>query len=481
MEKENIKEETAQPQVTETSENSPIKKKKPWLIITLIILIIISVGSVSVLAYQNYVLKNNIQSEKERTQITPATIPTTQIATESSFLVNGQITGKLAFIRDDNLWSSNNGIENQITTDAISTEIPGRTGLPELYYSNPQISPDGKKIAYFKNKKVNVGMVIESIGPIVISNIDGENKKEIVNDSEEARKLLQWSDDSQQIYYLSLVGRDSLMNDILKVKSVNVATGQKQEYGQFILTTGCGGARPDPADHLSSSENIEPFGGGLAIFGLSPKNDYLLHSISCGGTGLGILDLSIKKDRKLDDKAMNAVISSDNNRIATVSDKNIVIFEANTNMIKKTYPTQENPLVLLWGSDGKTIYYSTSKVVEELNFEDGLYLDNSGDPYSYPFNVRQAAIWKLSLDDGKSEKIIDFDAHNVKPIFSTDKKLFVVIVENSNSLYNYITQYKTKKDIVKYYPKVAIADVNLNNLSYSIIASNVQQSSYSPF
>jgi dipeptidyl aminopeptidase/acylaminoacyl peptidase len=71
MEEQNIEKEIVQPQPTE---NLPIKKKKPWLMIILIVLIIISLGTVSVFAYQNYLLKNQTKTEKNTLiQITPTT------------------------------------------------------------------------------------------------------------------------------------------------------------------------------------------------------------------------------------------------------------------------------------------------------------------------------------------------------------------------------------------------------------------------
>ena len=78
------------------------------------------------------------------TQAPPTEIPGTSTSSSvGSLSINGQLQGILAFIRNDNLWISVNGVESQLTTDAI--------GLPELWYSNPQLSPDGTKIAYLRH------------------------------------------------------------------------------------------------------------------------------------------------------------------------------------------------------------------------------------------------------------------------------------------------------------------------------------------
>jgi len=431
-----------------------------WMIAMVILLVVVAISSVILF----FLLRSNKSSGiSNKTSVTP----TTTLNKASNLPENSRIVGKLAFIRGDNLWFAKDGIEKQLTTDAIPTEIPYWTGLPKLWYSNPQISPDGTKIAYLKNTSTDSRM-------LVISDIEGKNIKALTNDVEWTMPIVQWSKDSQQIYYPSSGGMG-----IIIVRSVNISTGQKQEYGQFAMGSGCGGGSSDPADHVSAGENITNVGGGVQIFNISPQNNFIVHTTDCTGNGLGILDLSNKQEKKLDNKAMRAVVSPDGNSIAAISDTNIVIFAANTGTVEKTYPTQANPLVLLWGADGKTLYYSSSKLLKDLNFDDKLALDIFGEsPVSYRVNT--STLWKLSLDNGKSEKITDFDAHNIKPIFSSDKKLLVVVVENATSLYDYINQQKTEKNMVAYYPKVKLAEVNLSDFSSTIIADKVQQSSFLP-
>ena len=76
MEKENIEnitEEKFQPQSTKTL---PIKKKKLWLMIVLIVLFFISLGITVFFAYQNYLLKIQLQvKEKEDILVAKPTIP----------------------------------------------------------------------------------------------------------------------------------------------------------------------------------------------------------------------------------------------------------------------------------------------------------------------------------------------------------------------------------------------------------------------
>lgn len=430
-----------------------------WMITTVVLLVIVAIISV--------ILVTMLQSNKSSKVNNNTSSPTTPINNESNLSVNGQLLGKVAFIRDDNLWFLNNGVEKQLTTDAIPTEIPYWTGLPKLWYSNPQISPDGTKIAYLKNTNTDARS-------LVVSDIDGNNIKQLASDVEWTMPIVQWAKNSQQIYYPSSGGIETII-----VRGVNVATGQKQEHGQFAMGSGCGGASSDPADHVSAGEKITSVSGGVQIFNLSPQNNFIVHTILCTGSGLGMLDLSTKQDKKMDDKAMGAAISPNGRSVAAISGSSIVIFDATTGNLQKTYPTLDDPLVLLWSADGKKIYYSSSKLLKNLDFDDKLTLDILGSsPTSYRVNT--STLWFLSLDSGKSEKIIDFEAHNIKPIFVSNQKLLVIVVENATALFDYINQQKTKDNMVKYYPKVKLSEVDLSSLSSTTVEDRVQQSSFLP-
>lgn len=438
-------------------ENQP--KVNYWMISTVVLLVIVAIISV--------ILVTMLRSSKSSQVSNNTSSPTKPINNESNLQVNGQLLGKVAFIRDENLWFLNNGVEKQLTTDAIPAKIPYWTGSSKLWYSNPQISPNGTKIAFLKNTNTDARS-------LVVSDIDGKNIKELASDVEWTMPIVQWSRDGQQIYYPSSGGMETII-----VRSVKVATGQKQEHGQFVMGSGCGGGSDDPADHASASEKITNIGGGVQIFNLSPQNNFIVHTVFCTGSGLGILDLSTKQDKKLDDKAMRAAISPDGKSIAAISGSNIVIFDAVTGKLQKTYPTSDNPLVLLWDADGKTIYYSSSKLLKNLDFDDKFAYDILGSsPTSYQANT--STLWRLSLDSSKSEKIVDLEAHNVKPIFVSNKKLLVIVVENATALFDYINQQKTKDNMVKYYPKVKLSEIDLSSLSSTTVEDRVQQSSFLP-
>jgi hypothetical protein len=283
----------------------------------------------------------------------PTEILATQTSPESdSLTINGQLQGKLAFIRNNNLWISINGVESQLTNDAI--------GRPELWYSNPRISPDGTKIAYLKT------LGFDTIN-LIVSDINGGNARQLPNVT-----WMEWSSDSQNIYYPVSNGFDMTTGiEPFFVRSINLATGEIQEHGQYGIITGCGGGSSDPADAMSSYENLRTSTGGGYIFSSSPQNNYVIHALTCQNVGLGILDLFTQQDSILNDNITGATVSPDGTKIAAVSNNNIIIFNASDRSIVSTLPTLETPRALLWAADSKEILYSTSRLADTLISDEG--------------------------------------------------------------------------------------------------------------
>ena len=372
-----------------------------------------------------------------------------------SLSINGQLQGKLVFIRNNNLWISINGVESQLTNDAI--------GLPELWYSNPQISPDGTKIAYLKNLGYDARI-------LVVSDIDGRNARQIPNVT-----WVEWSNDSQNIYYPVSNGFDVTTGlETITVKSINLATDELQEYGNYGVMQGCGGGSSDPAYHISSNENI--IGTlGFHVFGLSPQNNYIIHSTICS-SGLGLLDLSTKQDRRLDDNFRGAVISPDGSNIATVSNNSIIIFNVITGSVENTFSTSETPRALLWNADGKEVLYSTSRLANTLTLDDNIALDLFGSAPTL-FNLNVSTLWMVSLESGQSTKIVEIESHDLKPIFANDQKVLVVMVENANKLFDYVIQ-GNRENLAEYYPTANILEVDMNNSSSNTIINNTRQAFY---
>lgn len=405
------------------------------------------------------------------TQTAVANVPTdTPVPTATAtfaMTVNGQLQGLLAFIRNDNLWVSINGTEIQLTTDAISTDL----WSAQLWYSKPQISPDGTKIAYRKQTYDTSTYTTTSV--LMVSDIDGKNARQLANNV----GAVEWSNDSQKIYYSISNGYDRTTGlEAIILKSVNPTTGDVAEHGQFSIMTGCGGGSSDMADHVSGNEGIGYLGKGK-IFILSPQNNYLAHSTSCDNGLLGVLDLSTKQDRVLgNDSTSAAAISADGSKIAAISGNNIVIFNAISGNIEQVYYISEPPRALAWGHNDTAIFYSTSKSAGTQDLDSAVALEVFGtSPMTITLNV--STLWRLSLDNGESIKIIDMDAHDLKPIFATDQTVLVGAIENNNALFDYITQ-GNRENIKEHFPSINLVEVNLASLTSNVITRKTGQADY---
>ena len=137
MEEKQIKEEVTPPQ---TTENFSIKKKKPWLMIALITLIVIIFGAISVLAYQNYLLKDQIQTKS----IVQNKVIKYDPKDKAFFYRNGSQINNRAGIWDYDF-------SQKTETQLISfQEMLGTYNTsPNDLYANPEISPDLTKIVFY--------------------------------------------------------------------------------------------------------------------------------------------------------------------------------------------------------------------------------------------------------------------------------------------------------------------------------------------
>lgn len=385
--------------------------------------------------------------------------------------VNGQLQGILAFIRDDNLWVSINGVEAQLTTDAISSN----TGLPKLWYSNPQISPDGTQVAYLKN--TSDVSTYSYTRALIVSAIDGTNARQLTNnDIAWTLPVIQWSNDSQQIYYLVSNGFDTTTGlETMIVKSMNLTTGDLLEHGQFLLRVGCGGGSSDVADEVSGDEGIGRLGSGKT-FALAPQKNYVIHPVTCDD-GLGILDLSTHQDTMLDEQSISvAAISTDGLRIAAISGNNIVVFDATSGNVERTFLVVEPPRALLWDNNGTAIFYSTSKPVSSQDLDEALALEVFNRS-SATITLNLSTLWRLSLDNGESIKITQMDAHDIKPIFATNQTILVAVVENANALFDYIIQ-GNRENITDHYPSVNLVEIDLVTMTSNVIKQKTIQADY---
>lgn len=369
----------------------------------------------------------------------------TSVAPVDSFLLNGQLQGTLAFVRDYNVWVNSNGVERQITSDGSSA--------PEFRYYRPYLSPDGTKIMYSKDSSLDT--------VIVVKDVNGNTISEIADNV----SAMKWSADSQSIYFLS----DLHGTPFKAVKSKNLATGEVVFYGQITDVPGCGGGSAHPSWFVAMLER-DP------LFDLSPQNEYVLHATECGYSGLGIFELATQQSRTFSGY-VGAKISPDGSKLAAISGSSIAIFDAASGNIENTFSTTEPPVEFLWDVDGKRILYSTSQVTETVEFEGSIADEVFG--YSEPvsFEVFVSTLWIMDAANGQSSKLLDFDAYTLEPISVRGGKALVVSVENATRFFDYIAQGNLEgRDA--YLPTTNIIEVDLNSGASTQVLNNVQQASY---
>lgn len=388
---------------------------------------------------------------------------------------NTKLQGKTAFIREDNVWVSIDGVEKQLTSDAIPAEIPYITGLPKIFYRDPQISPDGQKIAFLEYSAENIDN-----GILYVSGIDGKNAKKLADDAAWLIRSVQWSSNSDKVFYTTstITVQENGVEYKNNIYQVDVNTNKKEKAADYLEKSGCGGGSLDMSDHVAESEGIHGFGRGVQVFQISPSDDYLIHTYSCTGAGFAMLDLKSKVEKNLSENAIIPVISPSGSLIAALTDK-IVIFDAKTGNIIKTLNPSEQPTNLLWSPNEEEIYYASENLVKDLNLPDEIAIDIFGES-TIKFKVGKSTLNKITLDTGKETKIIDLDAHNLKLINvdQENSRILAATVENATKLYEYVMQNKTKNNLSKYYPVVNLVEINLNTANFQMVLTNAAQSSY---
>lgn len=438
-----------------TSSNS-----KKYLLIALVI-IVVGIGA--------YVLGTS--KHTNRVQTTPK-----QQVTENTSLspvvtqVTNAFNGKLAFVRDFNVWVKDNGTEKQITTDAKFT----RNGIYQnasLSYSYPSISPDGKKVVFFQTKAIDASKgIFQSPTSLYISNVDGSGLKPLITNGDFERIYpVQWFKDGQSILietYKNHVGDD---NTLIKL---NINTGSQQILTTYNIHSGCGGGSSDPSSILAGSEGARPVYS--KIFQLSADNNYLIHNTACTGYGVNVYNLQANQDKPVSEDITQAIFSPDGTKIAGIGRNNeIMIFDTSSASAVKSLTATEQPQVLYWASDGQTIYYGTDTLVSNLTVKDDLGNQLEG-------KKNKASIWSILVDGTGNKKLTEFDAYDVKPLFvSADKSTALIAKVDNPTLYFDALSQNGKNMSPNNEPFVNVVKLNLNTGNASNFIHKASQSYYS--
>ena len=203
---------------------------------------------------------------------------------------------------------------------------------------------------------------------------------------------LTFSADGSSVIYA--VNGDIVQGDAGPLQTMTVlsqtASGgsQPESIGQFSFGVGCGGGSPFPMDGVYNTE--AGFGGRGLTFA---RTDFgLLHSVSCAGTGLALLDLETSEDRLIDASLTNATLSPDGTRVAAIRQGGIVVINL-ADLSQQGLPNAALPDQLAW-TDNNTIYYS----VRHLLGEPLPLSEAEAQVYSNTFGVAPNTIPQYSVD-----------------------------------------------------------------------------------
>ncbi len=232
------------------------------------------------------------------------------------------------------------------------------------------------------------------------------------------------------------------------------AGAQPQTVGIIPFIVGCGGGSPLPGDWLYWQE----FGFGGSYVTLQWTNSGILHSLSCGGDGLGLLDPATGQDRVVVPAAGNnmpqayttrAKLSPDGQTIAAIKSvyendaitSSLVLVDLASGTVTEMVPAQE-PQQIAWANDG-TLYYSsrieTGDIFSSLTPEQQQVFDTATGGLGMPLSAWQVSINKFDPATNLEQTVYTGDAYQVgRMAVSADGSLWFSLVPNQAAWVNAI-------------------------------------------
>jgi len=437
-----------------------------WLLIIGILLVITLVGIGGYyLGMRKNISNTKLQQPSSRNSQVSNTITSTPIN-------NTNFSGSLAFIRENNVWVNVNGVERQITKNAQFNRNSIKT-YSSLYYTNPSISPDGAKVAFIQVLSPQDGSGFTSLYVVSVDNNRTIYRSQ--NDTVNLSHTPQWTSDGQKVLYEAHVQASVTDENNTKVISVNTATGDAEELTRYTVISGCGGGSTDPSFSLAGAEGARPVYPNN--FRLSSNNMYLTHNTACTGYGVNVYNLQTKQERKLSENITQTIFSPDGTRVAGITrNKQILIIDVATGTQNKVLTTTEQPQVLYWSGDGQTIYYGTDMLVKKLTVADDVALKVFG---GAPMDAAQnkAILWSINIDRNHNQKIKEFEAYDIKPLYVGNAKVILAMVDNPTKIFDAASKGITT-NIASVAPTVNVVTLDLSNGSIYNISSKAARSSF---
>jgi hypothetical protein len=217
------------------------------------------------------------------------------------------------------------------------------------------------------------------------------------------------------------------------------ANATSEVLGTFAYGVGCGGGSNIPADWVYWDETAG-FGGFFLLLADTPYG--IVHSLTCGGSGVGIIVPTSSESTNIVENFSKVVVSPDGSRLAGLelnyqdrSASRVMVYDLATEQWQEV-ETNGEPDLLAWNYDGSAIYYSmrtvNANLIDNLTQGERVRL-NSTFGYevlimdSYRVNIHQ-----IDLATGTQSIIYEADAYAIGRMIETADALYFSQIPNIN-------------------------------------------------
>jgi hypothetical protein len=264
---------------------------------------------------------------------------------------DSEVLPPLAAVQNDNVWLFDPSGESQQITDGSA-----------VFYSNLVWSSDGNYLAFIqRDQDFNANLMLYDRANNTLTQVDPD-----IADGFH----IGFSFDSSQLFYI----KDDPSNGTNPEYKMHfytydlVPNASPTQVASFDFGVGCGGGSPFPGD-LRYGAETQGFGGFHLILAVTPFG--LVHSMDCGGSETGLLNLQTGEDISLG-QLSRAVVSPDGTKVAgiidlagTRTDEKLVVVDLETREATQ-YDTIGTPDQVVWGMQWSSeVFYSTREVTDQ--------------------------------------------------------------------------------------------------------------------
>ena len=279
---------------------------------------------------------------------------------------------------------------------------------PFPFVSNPVWSPDGNWLAYLRTGANG--------NELMLTDIFGRTPQ-IIATGLNSGMPIQFSDDNTKLIYTIISAPDQATSttglyivDVMSQTLSSTAPGIK--LGTYEQASCGGGGSPAVYDILYWTE---AGAGGIRPI-LTITEFGIVHSVTCHGMGVAILDTTTGIDTPLDNDITHVSLSPDGNSLLGIKNNRVMIIDLATEQLT-TFTVEASPDQVMWGAPNTgNIFYSVRTVTDEIisyspDAQEKI-LNETGLAIS-SMAVNHVAIHRFNLETGNDEIVYDNTAYAI--------------------------------------------------------------------